>query len=1217
MKILKLRFKNLNSLAGEWEIDFASQEYITNGIFAITGSTGAGKTTILDAICLALYGKTPRISNISTSSNEIMSRQTGECFAELTYETINGVYKNFWGQGRARKKSDGKLQNATYEISDVKTEKILATKIREVKQKTEEITGMDFEQFTRSMLLAQGSFAAFLKASPDEKASILEQITGSEIYSDISKTVHEQRGNQKNELDLLESKLSTFKLLSDEEKEVLNLSLQENQNKEKNLSEKNKKNSEAINWLDNKESLIKELKQINLDIEVLKEKQEEFSDNKKRLELANYAKELELEYDKLLTKRKELIDNKNILAKNNQTIKVLEKLMKESSVKLNSATSAFKKAKEEEEKERLIIKDVRELDLQITTKKEDNAKFQKEIDDIAKQIKNYIKFDDKNKKTKDKVELEIKSLNEYVEKNSIDEKLVNDLSGIIEKLRGLEILNQDKLDLENKLKTLQKEKSEAETKDLKNKKQVDEIKKSLSKLENKKTEFTEDLNKVLGDNSIEDLRINHSNLKDELILLEKIKEIVSNIEINNKKLIETNSEKENAESAKEKNKSQLTESYKQEKEIEDNIKVLNENLILLNKIKSLEDYRDELQDGKECPLCGALEHPFAKGNLPQANDAKTQLLDKQKLFKTVSISIKKLERDVTKNEAEIEYSDKEILRLNNENKSLLLDRDKISKQIKLDSNNLSIEALKNKIDDNLKNTNDISDNISNAEKIVKKLEKQTAELAKKNEQENELSKQVLAEEIRLKNLKKEFGSLNEKSKQSLNIYKKNETEILKTIAQFGIESLKNAEKQLTIKKNEWLKNKDEKDKLEVSLLKIKSEINSNQLLLNSQDGNKKKIEKSQNINRDNLVSLTEKRIDLYSEKNPDTEEKRIKNLIDKQEKVIEKEKVNNNKASNDFNNLGKQISDLTEKNKLDDENINIKESDFKKSLSKSLFDDEKSFISARLAKKERDNLEKEKEHLRTSQTQLNTSLKNSSDKLKELDKQNLTEDNIDNLRNSQTELNSELKELNEITGALNQKLKIDNDNRSNQSDILKDKEYQNKEFIRWQKLHDLIGSGDGKKYRSFAQGLTFEVMIQYANKQLGKMSNRYLLTRNLNSPLELNVYDNYQAGEIRSTSNLSGGESFIVSLALALGLSQMASHKIKVDSLFLDEGFGTLDEDALSVALDTLSNLKQSGKLIGIISHISSLKERISSQIEVTSQNNGTSIISGPGITKK
>jgi len=139
-------------------------------------------------------------------------------------------------------------------------------------------------------------------------------------------------------------------------------------------------------------------------------------------------------------------------------------------------------------------------------------------------------------------------------------------------------------------------------------------------------------------------------------------------------------------------------------------------------------------------------------------------------------------------------------------------------------------------------------------------------------------------------------------------------------------------------------------------------------------------------------------------------------------------------------------------------------------------------------------------------------------------------------------------------------------------------------------------------------------MVSHANRQLEKMTDRYLLIRDDRQPLELNVVDNYQAGEIRSTRNLSGGESFIVSLTLALGLSKMASRKVRVDSLFLDEGFGTLDEETLETALETLSGLHQDGKLIGIISHVPALKERISTRIAILPRSGGKVFSRGPAV---
>ena len=197
MKILQVRFQNLNSLAGSWHIDFTDPAYGENSLFAITGPTGAGKSTLLDAICLALYGRTPRLSRISKRSNEIMTRQTGICFAEVEFETVKGHFRCHWSQHRSRQQPGGELQQPKHEIADAANATILESRIRNVATRVETVTGMDFDRFTRSTLLAQGGFAAFLQATPDKRAPILEQITGTDIYSRLlSRSMNFEQGNR-------------------------------------------------------------------------------------------------------------------------------------------------------------------------------------------------------------------------------------------------------------------------------------------------------------------------------------------------------------------------------------------------------------------------------------------------------------------------------------------------------------------------------------------------------------------------------------------------------------------------------------------------------------------------------------------------------------------------------------------------------------------------------------------------------------------------------------------------------------------------------------------------------------------------------------------------------------------------------------------------------------------------------------------------------------
>jgi exonuclease SbcC len=365
--------------------------------------------------------------------------------------------------------------------------------------------------------------------------------------------------------------------------------------------------------------------------------------------------------------------------------------------------------------------------------------------------------------------------------------------------------------------------------------------------------------------------------------------------------------------------------------------------------------------------------------------------------------------------------------------------------------------------------------------------------------------------------------------------------------------------------------------------------------------------------RQEVVGMQEERSRLFGDRDPDQEEQKGKTLVQQAE-------AREVAARQQRTEIEKRLHGIAEQQRVGGETLAAllpqsrqQEEAFMARLPAAGFVDTASFCSALLLPEELAELGQLQTQLDKEQTSLTARMAEQSAALLREEEKNRGQAEVADLLEEQGACNQEL-------AALQQRIGADRERLSNNS--ARKKEFaaqqlalaaQRKEQERWDLLDQLIGSADGKKFRVFAQGLTFDLMISHANRQLRKMNDRYILLRDPKEPLALHVIDNYQAGESRSTRNLSGGESFLVSLALSLGLSAMASHHVRVDSLFLDEGFGTLDEEALDTALQTLAELRQDGKLIGIISHVPLLRDRIDVRIQVLPGPGGCSRLVGPG----
>jgi DNA repair protein SbcC/Rad50 len=1080
MKIIQLRFKNLNSLAGEWSIDFTAPEYVADGIFAISGPTGAGKSTILDAICLALYGRTPRLPVISKSTNEIMSRQTGVCFSEVVFETGQGRFRAFWSQKRAREKAGGALQTPVHELSHADSGVVIASQLRTTASEIEKNTGMDYDRFVQSMMLAQGGFAAFLQAGGNERAPILEQITGTEIYSRISVFVHEQQKSEKARLAELEAGMSGIRLLGDTEEEEIRQALAGIEPQITELNSEATKLETAVNWLKGMEKLRADLQQMAADEEALTIDRDAFEPKRKRLADALRAASLEADYKQLVFLRKQQKDDLDSLTKLREATPALE-------AEKSAAQEAARKADEQREavntaREALlkVTREVSILDREIARLNAGRKDLQEAIDKLSQGKQ--AKADEKTKlllETAKKFK-EWETLRKWLEENQRDAALISEYAGIrqaaigyVDLLRNLEKAEKNEKILINSLKDLKEE-------------------------SRRKADILVKAQKTFSGSSAE---------------VDKAKSGLAEIL-----------------------QGKTTEEWMQRRDY----------LVLfladMKKIADLQTERSLLRDNQPCPLCGSLHHPYAEGNIPVAREQETELENILKLLEKAGEENKKLE-----------------------------------KLHKYES--------------------DARDQLTRAEGEWNRVAGQVSDV------EKQIGMQVADTKERQEAVTKAAVSLSD------------------GLSPFGITAIPVSEagfvplmKELKDRKELYEYNHSKADALKQEIQERQGQVKVFDTEIEGFDRSISEKGTEMTQYADKLPELITQRHAMFGEKIVAEEEVRAARQL----QAADREKE---AAAGKLLEKSRQLDDnLTKVNSLNSRIQNnqpvleSKETQFKEQLQAKGFMDEPEYLACSLPEAEREKLSAEARSLDSRVNELAIRRKERTEALQLEEAKQLTLEDKDALKAKLEETvnlrNARLQEQ----GALRQKLEDNEKAREQVAGIAGKIAAQKAVYERWAKLSGLIGSADGKKYRNFAQGLTLEVMVSFANAQLVKLSDRYLLVRDREDPLDLNVIDNYQAGEIRSTKNLSGGESFIVSLALALGLSRMSSRNVRVDSLFLDEGFGTLDEETLETALGTLASLRQDGKMIGVISHVGALKERISTRIVVSPVREGRSVISGPGV---
>lgn len=1001
MKILALRFKNINSFRGSHEVDFSRAPLENAGLFAITGPTGSGKTTLLDVIALALYNRIPRIDeriskNFIARSGSVITRNTTSAYAEVEYQAHSGRYLSRWQIETAR---TGNLKDYEMEIHALDKGEILDVKKSLVPEENEKLIGLSYDQFMRSMLLAQGEFAKFLKASKEERGKLLEKITGSWIYREIGKRVYdkhaifkkrvEKYANQEEHLlaeqaaapplDELKEELKTNRLHINRQ-EVLVNDCQEKYNQKTAYNELLQQHDKARKSLTQAE----ELARLFWDSEGAKLKQHEH--------LLPYQEQL-LQWQQA-----------------EQQLVQVKKQLTQWQERKSSADMLYDKVRGE----------------------------------VANFIGNNVWEDESG-------ESRIYTMQQRVDEqlNALDDVLsaYGELTAGARHLKsapGFEVdFNHPIIAREH---VMQKQKQDQETVDM----------------------LTADLAEILTDTPkqlLADIELVHGKIL-QLKQLEKEQTArQERLKVLEEKIAEQLGEQKTSGA-----EIQLLE--KEWEVVNGKVETLDAKWQLSKLQASLEEHRSQLKPGEPCPLCGALEHPWAGTKPAPPSELEKQLKTARKQEKErngVLITKQKdkaaLDKLLIQNQQQKDTLFSEIATRDNEMKSL-------ANELPERYRAKTPEDLA-KIKKKLTAYTEINDRLMACSELLDLLDA----MAQKQEDGK-------AARARLVELYPPAGEQRKGIRQAFN-------QAVRDLLKSWQESLQKL--QLLAQQFESLVH--EKDAAENIMHKVTEtlseplaqlgypEIRQAQATLLSGARYQQLQQQRQNVEQ----QVTEKRSAL----------RHIDEAIAKM----------------------KQAADLPDAEKLAQELVLLKET--------------------------WQNLQKTGEAL--------------SNKCYSVEARN--------------------KELLQIREKMSQ---------------------ERDDASVWRLLDTYIGDAQGKKFSTFAQQLTMKQLIGLANKRLQTLSERYRLDMpDIAVEDDSIVVLDYDMGGIRrSVKTLSGGESFLVSLSLALGLSDLASRDIRINSLFIDEGFGTLDPQTLDQTLDTLEKLQaESNKTIGIISHVEALKDRISTQI--------------------
>ena len=1156
MKPIRLEVKGLNSFIDKQVVEF--DKLTERGLFGIFGPTGSGKSTILDGITLALYGDIAR-----KSSNYINTNCDGVYVSYEFQITGNEVKRYRVDREFKRDNKSGGIRNKSSKIIDITggVENVLEEKAKAVTSKCEEIIGLKLDDFMRTVVLPQGKFSEFLKLEGKERRNMLERLFNLRKYGDdLSSKLSFEIRKEKDKMNVLEGQLKGYEGISEEA-----LKAKEEEIKEINLSIKSKE--ELLNKI-KKEfeeaekvwNTQKELYDKRIEEESLVSRSEEIKSFKERVEISNKADKVIVFINNLEEILKEI--NKEDLKFNelNKKLEELINLREENKLKFEEV------AKKKEEK----LPDLRlKKEKLLESQKEREILFQIKADGVK--LKEACKkiFEDRSKcdtklnsieENEKRLNEELKEKEERKEELFVHEEFKNKINSglfILNSYEGLDKqfneIKSEEIELKKSIKSLKEDKEKSEN-DLKVK--VESLSKTRDKLESLLKETPGDSNSILE----KQIKLGEYREK-----LNKYKEI----------------------------KISLEESLKTKNNFEEKLKGFeNQKLLLEKEVRELKEYinkvkveelahklRENLVDGECCPVCGSTHHELNKVekiNLEESHEKTTLLESKEEKLKELILEFSKIE-------ATLEYENKKIEELNisieevgevNEERLKSLEEEFNTLKDKIEEFNLKKENLEKDLEKLKEEKNNLENIFNKAEVILCEKIVREKEIASKVK---ELDKELKLKISELNSIKNELKIEDIKLENELILKKEKEKNLL--------------EKEIRILRTQLEESNKIKDELREKRDELKENYLSQKSLL---DGKVEVYREKERMIKGSLKGLIDEALPI--------EKIDIKGLLeDLQLEIdyIEKAYLNlseeKEKLEKAFNNMNQEMAVTKERVN----SLNLRKENEEKKVNLALEEEGfKTILEVKggiLSKGEKEKLKIliEEYHNNFIKVRANIELL-----IKKLNGKSLTEEEWTRVLQEKNNTEKELKEVEEIKIRLVTESESIKKKLEEQRDILHIKAKQEHKLAL---LSDLEKLFKGKKFVEFIAANQLKYISIEASKKLKDITNGvYGLEVDENGKFIIRDYKN--GGAERDASTLSGGETFLASLALALSLSSQIQLKgtAPLELFFLDEGFGTLDDNLLDVVMSSLERLHHERLSVGIISHVESIKNRVPVKLILT-----------------